>query len=99
MVGHCCILWIAASCDAATNDIAISHHPDQPIVLTNRDRTDVVFLHQSRELFDRRIGINPRRAFVHCLLNFHGRHLSRAAPSIVQSYVVKRAWYSAFPHE
>ena len=58
---------------AAADDVAVRHHTDEAIVLADGDRADVVVLHQARELLDRRAGINPLHAPVHCALYFHGR--------------------------
>src|SRR6516225_6871966 len=58
---------------AFADDVAISHHADQSIVLSNGNSTDVMLAHQFREFGDRRVRADPVDALVHCLFYFHGR--------------------------
>src|SRR5262249_10506227 len=47
------------------NDVAVSHHADQLVVLSNGDGSDVIFKHDLREFSHRRIWTNPIDACVH----------------------------------
>src|ERR1700730_15517554 len=48
-LGHhvsCCELgYVVAVCDASHRDVAISDHPNESVVLADRDGTDVVLSH------------------------------------------------------
>src|SRR5258708_31487149 len=55
------------------DDVAIGHHADQTVVLSNRNGAYVMLTHQFREFGDRRVWTNPVDALVHCIFDFHGR--------------------------
>src|SRR5437879_11822579 len=55
-----------------TDDVAVGHHPDQPVVLSNRNGADVMLTHQFREFGYWRVWTDPVDAFVHRVLDFHG---------------------------
>src|SRR6516162_11818038 len=54
------------------NDVAVGHHADQLVVLSNGDGSDVMFKHHLREISDRRIWTYPIDALVHHFFDFHG---------------------------
>ena len=54
------------------DDIAVGDHADEVIVLSDRNCADVMLAHQSCELHDGRIGIDPIDSLVHRVLDFHG---------------------------
>src|ERR1700745_2201908 len=54
------------------NDVAVGHHADQLVVLSNGDGSDVMLKHQLREFSHRRIWTDPIDAFVHHFFDFHG---------------------------
>jgi hypothetical protein len=53
------------------DDIPIGDHPDQSVILANRDGADVVCAHQFGEFGDRRIRADPLDTPVHCFFDFH----------------------------
>src|SRR6266508_1859280 len=55
------------------DDVAVGHHADQPVVLSNRNGAYVMLTHQFRKFGDRRVWTEPVDALVHCVLNLHGR--------------------------
>src|SRR5262249_41073138 len=57
---------------AFADDVAVCHHSNQPVVLSNWDGADVVLTHQFREFGDRRIWTDPVNALVHHVFDFHG---------------------------
>src|SRR6266850_963404 len=54
------------------DDIAVGHHPDQSIVLPNRNAADIIPPHQFREFGDRGVGADPVDTLVHHVFDFHG---------------------------
>src|SRR5262249_12794317 len=54
------------------NNVAVGHHTDQPIVLSDRNGADVMLAHQLRDLGERRIRTDPLDASVHHFVDFHG---------------------------
>src|SRR5215472_16759789 len=55
------------------DDVAVGHHADQTVVLSNRNGAYIMLTHQFRELGDRRVWTDPVDALVHCVFDFHGR--------------------------
>jgi len=53
------------------NDVTVSDHADQPVILANWDGADVVRAHQFREFGDRGIRADPLDPLVHCFFDFH----------------------------
>ena len=56
-----------------TYDVAVGHHPNQLIVLSDRNGAYIMLAHQFRELDNRGVGANPFNALVHRFFDFHGR--------------------------
>src|SRR5262249_43114992 len=56
---------------AFADDVAVGHHADQTVVLSNRNGAYVMLTHQFREFGDRRVWTNPVDALVHCVFDFH----------------------------
>jgi hypothetical protein len=54
------------------DDVAIGHHPDQLIVLADRNAADIVRSHQLCDFGDRRVWADPVDALVHRIFDFHG---------------------------
>src|SRR6185436_1016889 len=54
------------------DDVAIGHHPDQPVVLPDRNAADIVRSHQLCDFGDGRVGADPVDALVHRVFDFHG---------------------------
>src|SRR5215472_11398082 len=77
-------LWIPARRNAATDNIAIGHHANQSIMLTDGNCADVVRAHQRGEHFHGCEWINPGDALMHCLFHFHGRLLFTADPVVCE---------------
>ena len=57
---------VAAVAYAATDDVAIGDHSDEPIILANGNRADVEFAHLLRNLSDGRLRADPLCTLVHC---------------------------------
>ena len=57
---------------AFADDVAISHHTDQPIIFPDRTSADIVSLHQFRDFGDGSIGADPIDSLVHYVLDSHG---------------------------
>src|SRR6266576_6922597 len=55
------------------DDVAVGHHPDQSVVLPNRNAADVMLPHQFREFGDGSVGADPVDTLVHHVFDFHGR--------------------------
>src|SRR6266568_3996603 len=54
------------------DDVAVGHHPDQSVVLPDRNATDVTPPHQFREFGDGGVGADPVDTLVHHVFDFHG---------------------------
>ena len=54
------------------DDVAIGHHPDQLVVLSDWNAADIVRSHQLGDFGDRRVGADPIDALVHRVFDFHG---------------------------
>src|SRR5258708_644226 len=54
------------------DDVAVGYHPDQSVVLPNRNAADVMPPHQFREFGDRGVGADPVDTLVHHVFDFHG---------------------------
>jgi hypothetical protein len=54
------------------DDVAVGHHPDQFVVLANRNAADVMRLHQFGELGNWGVGADPVDTLVHHVFDFHG---------------------------
>ena len=54
------------------DNVAVGHHPDQAVVLANRNAANVMPPHQFRELGDRGVRADSVDTFVHHLFDFHG---------------------------
>src|SRR5713226_7667899 len=54
------------------DDVAVGHHPDQSVVLPNRNAADVMLPHQFRKFGDRGVGADPVDTLVHHVFDFHG---------------------------
>src|SRR5215510_2541941 len=54
------------------DDVAVGHHPDQPVVLSNRNGTYIMLTHQFCEFGNRGVRTDPVDALVHRVLDFHG---------------------------
>src|SRR5258708_6439685 len=54
------------------DDVAVGHHPDQSVVLPNRNAADVMLPHHFREYGDRGVGADPVDTLVHHVFDFHG---------------------------
>src|SRR6202035_3255559 len=75
--GHHIARHRAASIEAVArkpfaDDVAVGHHPDQSVVLSNRNAADVMCPHQFREFGDRGVGADPVDTLVHYVFDFHG---------------------------
>jgi hypothetical protein len=57
---------------ASNHDVAVCHHADQLVVLSNRNGAYVVLAHQFGNLGDGRFRANPIDALVHHFFDFHG---------------------------
>ena len=55
-----------------TDNIAVSDHADQLVVLSNRNCADVMLTHQFREVYDGSIRTDPIDSLVHRVFDFHG---------------------------
>src|ERR1700760_1967639 len=62
----------AIQCQPFTDNIAVSHHANQPVILSNRNCADVMLAHQFREVYDGSIRTDPIDSLVHRVLDFHG---------------------------
>jgi len=60
------------ACEPFANDVAVGHHPEQPVVLADRNAADVMLLHQFRDLGDRGVGADPVDTLMHYVSDFHG---------------------------
>src|SRR5258706_5760439 len=58
---------------AFADNVAVGHHPDQPVVLSNRNSACVMLTHQFREFGDRDVRTDPVDALVHRVFDFHVR--------------------------
>src|ERR1700732_1357117 len=54
------------------DDVAVGSHPDQSVVLPNRNAADVMLPHQFREFGDRGVGADPVDTLMHHVFDFHG---------------------------
>src|SRR6476660_2827649 len=54
------------------DDVAVGHHPDQSVVLPNRNAADVMLPHHFREYGDSGVGADPVDTLVHHVFDFHG---------------------------
>src|SRR6478752_5223222 len=54
------------------DDVAVSYHPDQSVVLPDRNTADVMPSHQFREFGDGGVGADPIDTLVHNVFDFHG---------------------------
>src|SRR6202047_413950 len=54
------------------DDVAVGHHPDQSVVLPNRNAADVMLPHQFCEFGDRGVGADPVDTLMHHVFDFHG---------------------------
>src|SRR5262245_5318930 len=88
--------WIPTLCNAAADNIAIGHHANQSIILTDGNGADVVHAHQIGELFYACQRINPRDALVHCPSYFHERLLFSADPVVLKLILSNAASPLAF---
>src|ERR1700694_655194 len=75
--GHHIARHRAASIEAVArqpfaDDVAVAHHPDQSVVLPNRNAADVMLPHQFREFGDRGVGAYPVDTLMHHVFDFHG---------------------------
>src|ERR1700730_4480704 len=75
--GHHIARHRAASVEVVTrkafaDDIAVGHHPDQSVVLPNRNAADVMLPHQFREFSDRGVGADPVDTLMHHVFDSHG---------------------------
>src|SRR5690606_29817115 len=57
--------------DAAADDVTISNHSNQPIILPDGERTNVLVTHELGDLDDRCAGLYPVHAWVHGVFHFH----------------------------
>src|ERR1700732_1794258 len=55
------------------DDVAVGHHADQAVVLSNRDGAYIMLTHQFREFSDRGVRTDPIDALVHRFFDFHRR--------------------------
>jgi hypothetical protein len=58
--------------DAAHDDVAVRHHPDQAVVLADRQGTEIVGSHLPGSIPDRRVRTDQLDLPAHDLLNLHG---------------------------
>src|SRR4249920_3681598 len=56
-----------------TYDVAVGHHSDELIFLSDWNGAYVMLAHQFREFDDGGVGTNPFNALVHRFFDFHGR--------------------------
>src|SRR5262249_14745906 len=68
------------------DDVAVGHHADQPVILSNRNRADIVFAHQFCELGDRNVRTDPIDALVHRVFDLHSGPPLRSSPPFVEVY-------------
>jgi hypothetical protein len=68
--GHLGAVEVAAR-EAFADDVAVRHHPDQMIVLADRDRADIVRLHQLCNFSDWGVGADPVDSLMHHVPDFH----------------------------
>src|SRR5262245_1936743 len=54
-------------------DVAVRHHANELIVISDWNGSDIVLAHQFRELDDWGVGANPLNALVHRFFDLHGR--------------------------
>src|SRR5262245_58941908 len=77
--GHLGGVEVAAR-EALADDVAVRHHPDQMIVLADRDRADIVRLHQPCNFSDWSVGADPVDSLMHHVLDFHEGPPSQLEP-------------------
>src|SRR5262245_41066808 len=53
------------------DDVAVGHHPDQPVVLSNRNGTYIMLTHQFCEFGNRGVRTNPIDSLAHHVFDFH----------------------------
>ena len=75
--GHHVARRRAASIEAVlrqpfADDVAISHHADQSVILADRNGAYIMLTHQFREVGDRGVGSDPVDALMHHFFDFHG---------------------------
>src|SRR6266566_10164041 len=72
------------------DDVAVGHHADQPVVLSNRNGAYIMLTHQFSEFGDRGVRTDPVDALVHRVFDFHGGppllDSGWGAPSLLQLY-------------
>src|SRR6266700_3707802 len=76
-LGHHIARGCAAGIEAVlrqpfADDVAVGHHADQPVVLSNWNGAYIMFTHQFREFGDRGVRTDPVDSLVHRVLDFHG---------------------------
>jgi hypothetical protein len=57
--------------DPFADDVAVGHHADQPIVLSNRNGAYVMLTHQFCEFGERSVRADPVDSLVHHVFDFH----------------------------
>ncbi len=79
--GHHIARRRAASIEAVlrqpfADDVAVGRHPDQPVVLSNRNGTYIMLTHQFCEFGNRGVRTDPVDALMHSVFDFHGGPLA-----------------------
>src|SRR5262249_26625729 len=67
---------------AFADDVAVGHHADQMVVLSNRNGADVMLAHQFREFGDGNVRTDPVDALVHRVFDFHGESPLLSLPTV-----------------
>src|SRR5580704_17884562 len=62
------------------DDVAVGHHADQAVVLSNRNGAYIMLTHQFREFSDRGVRTDPIDALVHRFFDFHRKTSVADAP-------------------